>query len=134
MNKYDDIINIIHYEPKNHKRMSIESRSAQFAPFAALTGYNDCIKDASEYVVEKFSLSDDMYDSLNDKLCFIEDNINKNVSVDILYYNKKKNGGNIIKYSGIVKKIDGINRNIIFIDNKIIYLDNIYNIIINGEF
>ena len=41
MNKYDDIINLPHYELKNHKRMSMESRAAQFAPFAALTGYSD---------------------------------------------------------------------------------------------
>lgn len=36
MNKYDDIINLPHWEPRGRKRMSMESRAAQFAPFAAL--------------------------------------------------------------------------------------------------
>lgn len=36
MNEYDDIINLPHYEPKNHPRMPLAARAAQFAPFAAL--------------------------------------------------------------------------------------------------
>ena len=34
--RYSDIINLPHYEPKHHKRMSMESRAAQCAPFAAV--------------------------------------------------------------------------------------------------
>jgi hypothetical protein len=41
MGEYDDIINLPHYEPKNHPRMSMWKRAAQFAPFAALTGYGE---------------------------------------------------------------------------------------------
>lgn len=36
MNNYDDIINLPHWNPRGRKRMSMESRAAQFAPFAAL--------------------------------------------------------------------------------------------------
>ena len=43
MNLYEDIIGMPHYEPKKHKRMTIENRAAQFAPFAALTGYEEAI-------------------------------------------------------------------------------------------
>ena len=50
MDNYDDIINLPHYEPKHHPRMSMWNRAAQFAPFSALTGYEDAIKDtAQEY-------------------------------------------------------------------------------------
>ena len=45
---YDDIINLPHYEPKRHPRMSMWNRAAQFAPFAALTGYEDAIKDTAQ--------------------------------------------------------------------------------------
>ena len=45
MNNYDDIINLPHHISKKHKQMSIESRAAQFAPFAALTGYSDAIDE-----------------------------------------------------------------------------------------
>jgi len=44
---YDDIINLPHYEPKHHPRMSMEARAAQFAPFAAVTGHSDAIREES---------------------------------------------------------------------------------------
>lgn len=42
--KYDEIMNHEHYEPKRHPRMSREARAAQFAPFAALTGYDGVLR------------------------------------------------------------------------------------------
>lgn len=42
--KYDDIINLEHHKSKKHPPMSLYARSSQFAPFAALTGYEDKIK------------------------------------------------------------------------------------------
>ena len=44
MNKYDEIIDHPHYEPKNHPRMSKEMRAAQFAPYAALRGYDAAVR------------------------------------------------------------------------------------------
>ena len=49
---YDDIINLPHYEPKHHPRMSMQSRAAQFAPFAALSGNDDTIQDLSRLTEE----------------------------------------------------------------------------------
>lgn len=43
--KYDDIINLPHHVSKKHPQMSLEARSAQFAPFAALVGYDDAVKE-----------------------------------------------------------------------------------------
>ena len=48
MGNYDDIINLPHYEPKHHPRMSMWNRAAQFAPFAALTGYEAAIREVTE--------------------------------------------------------------------------------------
>jgi len=45
---YADIIDLPHYDPKHHPRMSMWNRAAQFAPFSALTGYNDAIKDTAQ--------------------------------------------------------------------------------------
>ena len=50
MENYDDIIHLPHYEPKHHPRMSIWSRAAQFAPFAALTGYDAAIKQVADAI------------------------------------------------------------------------------------
>jgi hypothetical protein len=47
MGKYDDIINLPHHVSTKHPRMSLEQRSAQFAPFATLTGYEKAIKETA---------------------------------------------------------------------------------------
>ena len=45
---YDDIINLPHHVSKHHPQMSMWNRAAQFAPFAALTGYEDAIQDTAK--------------------------------------------------------------------------------------
>lgn len=45
--KYDDIIGLPHYVSKTHPQMSLENRAAQFAPFAALSAYNDAINETT---------------------------------------------------------------------------------------
>lgn len=55
--KYDDIINLPHHVSKKHPRMSLESRSAQFAPFAALTGYDEVIEEATRLSEQKMENS-----------------------------------------------------------------------------
>ena len=50
---YSDIINLPHYVSKKRPQMSIEQRSAQFAPFAALTGYEDEIEEAGKEFIKK---------------------------------------------------------------------------------
>ncbi|UKK58097.1 hypothetical protein [Prevotella communis] len=59
MDNYDDIINLPHYEPKHHPRMSMWNRAAQFAPFAALTGYDDAIKESGRLVENQTNMADD---------------------------------------------------------------------------
>ena len=54
MGNYDDIINLPHHVSKRHPRMSMWNRAAQFAPFAALTGYEDAIQDTKEKNQESF--------------------------------------------------------------------------------
>ena len=48
MGNYDDIINMPHHVSKRHPQMSMWNRAAQFEPFAALTGYEDAIKDTAQ--------------------------------------------------------------------------------------
>ena len=47
---YDDIIDLPHWDPKRHQRMSLQDRAAQFAPFEALTGFEGVIEKTSEKV------------------------------------------------------------------------------------
>ncbi len=54
MGKYDDIINMPHHVSKKHPRLSMKQRAAQFAPFAALTGYGDAVQNTVKRSEEKF--------------------------------------------------------------------------------
>ena len=130
MNKYDKIINLPHYELKNHKRMSIEARAAQFSPFAALTGYSDSIKETARLTNEKIILSEDMKSRLNMKLQMIEEHIKELPEINVIYFlqDKKKEGGEYKEYTGRVRRIDKINKKLEFIDKTTISLFDILNI------
>lgn len=52
-NKYNYIINLQHHVSRKHKQMSLEMRSAQFAPFSALTGYEEEVEKIERLVNEK---------------------------------------------------------------------------------
>lgn len=56
---YDDIIDLPHPTSRNHPRMSLHDRAAQFSPFAALTGYDAVIREAARLAEEKQELGDD---------------------------------------------------------------------------
>ena len=130
MNNYEDIINLNHYNPKFHPRMSIYNRSAQFAPFAALTGYDEAVAEVSRLTDDKIELNDDLRNFIDMKLHIIEEHIKEKSIVKILYFekDKRKQGGKYIEYSGIVKRIDLINKFIIFEDKFKIGLEVILNI------
>ncbi len=45
---YEDIIKLEHHVSERHPRMSMYNRAAQFAPFAALTGYDEAVKETAK--------------------------------------------------------------------------------------
>ena len=55
---YDDIIEMHHHVSDTHPQMSLLDRAAQFAPFAALTGHNEAIKETERLAVERIELGE----------------------------------------------------------------------------
>ncbi len=53
MNRYEDIIDREYKGVMTRKRMSLESRASQFAPFAALTGHDAAINDMARIIMER---------------------------------------------------------------------------------
>ena len=51
---YDDIINLPHHVSKHHPPMSMMSRAAQFAPFAAVSGHHAALDETAKQVEEKW--------------------------------------------------------------------------------
>lgn len=133
--KYDDIINLSRPISKKYKPMSLYDRAAQFAPFAALTGHKDEIKETARLTDNKIELDEDEKNILNEKIRHIMMNMNKDIQVKITYFvpDKKKTGGQYITKSGIVKKVDEYSRRIIMNDKQIIEMDCIIEIEIENE-
>ena len=130
MNKYDEIINIPHFDPVNHQRMSMTDRAAQFSPFSALTGYPELVKETSRLTKDKKELSEDMKYEIDMKLMVINDHIKEKPEVSIIYFikDKKKSGGSYNTFTGVIRRIDKVNSKIIFEDKKEILLNDIIDI------
>ena len=133
MDNYEDIINFSHPDPKRHPRMSIYERSAQFAPFAALTGYEESVYETGRLTKEKHELTEEEKLKINDVLIKIDESTVK-PKVKIIYFvpDKRKAGGSYKEYEGIVSKIDKYKR-IIFIDSIKVLIDNIFSLEIRRD-
>lgn len=130
---YDDIINLPHHVSKKHARMSLEARSAQFAPFAALTGYDEVIRETARHTNQRIEISDELKEILDEKLLLIKEKIQNKPNITVTYFisDSKKDGGEYVSVKGNVLKIDDYNRKII-LDNKIeIVISDIIEIIDN---
>lgn len=131
--QYDDIINLPHHVSKRHPQMSLYARSAQFAPFAALTGYDDVIKETSREISEKIDIDDELKSILDSKLQIIMEQIKNKPEISFTYFipDSKKDGGSYITVIGIVRKIDLYNQIIYLANNTEIPINDIINI--SGE-
>lgn len=58
MNPYSEIINAKRPVSRRHPPMPVAQRAAQFAPFAALTGYDEALQAAAEEALRQFELHD----------------------------------------------------------------------------
>ena len=129
MNDYEDIINLPHHISQKHPQMSLEARSAQFAPFAALTGYEEVVKETERITVEKIELDEEEKSILNEQIQYILSNIDKKIKVCIKYFvpDIKKDGEQYIIIKGIVSKIDKY-KQIIVVNNIEINIKDIIKI------
>lgn len=126
MSRYDDIINLPRYEIK-HKRMSIEARSAQFAPFSALSGYDDEVRETGRITENRVELSEEQKEKISYKLQMALDNKEK-VSVTYFVNDLKKSGGKYKEKIGIIKKYDFVHKMIVFEDKVQIPINDVLNI------
>lgn len=132
MNKfnYEDIINLPHRTSTKHPRMTKLARAAQFSAFAALTGYDDAIKETRRLTDKKIELTEEEKLILNDKLLTINNNLKNNPKVNITYFERDKNkeGGKYLSYTGTIKKIDMIELAITLTDKTKININEIIDI------
>lgn len=128
--KYEDMYEMPHHTSPTRPRMSLRSRAAQFAPFAALTGHDAAIAETARLTDNKIDLDESTVSLLNEKLRILIRDIDKRKEVSVTYFrpDSKKRGGKYITVKGIVKKLDQIEGKLVFEDGQEIPLNNILEI------
>lgn len=128
--KYEDIINLPHHVSKTRPQMPMSDRAAQFAPFAALTGYDSAIKETGRLTDNRIELDEEALTALSMKLQFLMDAIDEEPEVEITYFkpDERKAGGAYLKITGIVKKLDEYERVLVLISGQKIKLDDIMDV------
>lgn len=118
---------------KKHPQMSLYARSAQFAPFAALTGYEDAVKETARETYNRIEIEDELKSILDSKLQIILEQLKNKPEISVTYFivDSKKDGGEYKTVTGIVKKVDLYNQFVYLADNTEIPINEIIDI--SGE-
>ena len=133
--RYDDMLEMEHPEPKRHPRMSAEDRAAQFAPFAALTGYDEMVVEQARLTGSKVELDDEQCMVLNGKLAYLAEHLGERPQVAVTWFRQdsRKSGGEYVRSSGVLQNIELSARLIVLRDGRRISLDDIADIAIVAQ-
>lgn len=134
---YDDIIDLPHPVSKRHPQMPLSDRAAQFAPFAALTGHDEAIRETARLTDSSVELDEEQKEKLDQRLQMLlteigEDPLREH-EIKATYFqpDEKKDGGAYVSVSGCVKKMDVYRRQILFTDGTALPMEHL--ISIEGE-
>lgn len=110
MSRYDDIINLPHYQSDKRPHMTLHDRAAQFAPFAALKGYEEAVIETARLTDNRIILDENEIEQIDAKLQYLADNIGKDNIASITHFvqDSRKAGGEYVTTVGVVKKVDSI--------------------------
>ena len=124
---YEDIVDLPHPTSKIHRPMARMDRAAQFNPFAALTGYDDEIREAARFTCEKILLAEDEKQALDKKLQALLLRIEEQPDVEVVYFaaDEKKSGGGYQTVRGTLKKMDMLHPALILHDGTRIEVQDI---------
>ncbi len=125
---YEDIIYRSYPYPSGHRKMERRDRAAQFAPFAALTGFEEAIEEASKILEEKKELDESQKEEINEKILCLKKQEKNCPIVRIVYFQKEKNQekGQTLLYEGTLQKVE--EHTLLFANKKRISFEDIYEI------
>lgn len=128
--EYDNIINTPHHQSYFRPHMSNYDRAAQFSPFAALTGYEDAVKESSRLTAKRFEHDEYSLNILNKKLNIIKESLAKEPNLSIVYFvsDKAKTGGSYVTHLGAVRRIDEYAKLLIMKSGSTIPIGDIFEI------
>ena len=127
---YDDIINLPHHISLKRPQMPMHDRAAQFSPFAALTGYDEAIKEEGRLTSGRIELGEYETELLDRSLRDILEHINERPYISVIYFepDERKSGGAYMEKSGRLKRIDEYERKLYFTDGTGVDMDSVIEI------
>ena len=125
--KYDAILHLPHHVSKKHPPMPMSDRAAQFAPFAALTGYDAAIRENARLTQERIDPAEAELAALDRRFRLLQEHLEEQPEVRLTRFrpDERKSGGVYETVSGIVKQIDLIARRIRLLDGTDIPMDDV---------
>ena len=128
--KYDDIIHLPRPVSPRHAPMTVQDRAAQFAPFAALTGYEDVIEESGRLTDARIDLDEGEVARLNEVLAQIKERLPQQTQVKLVCFQNdcRKAGGAYRTVTGCVKKLDEHEKMLLLEDGSVIPLEQILEI------
>ena len=125
---YEDIVDLPPHISKKHPQPTMLERAARFAPFAAITGYEEMVLEEARVTEKRIDLDEGTLSLLNEKLNMIQEFLDDEPEVTITYFepDKKKSGGAYVNITGIVKRIDEYEHFVIMTDGKKIRIEDIF--------
>lgn len=128
--RYVDMIHLPHHVSPTRPRMSMADRAAQFSPFAALTGYDDAIRETGRLTDQKIELTEDELSALDRKYQILAEQMKEDIDICITYFvpDKKKPGGSYVTEYCTVKKLNTFERLIILENGSVIPMDDVFDI------
>lgn len=130
MHKYDYIIDLPHHVSKTHPQMPLSDRAFQFAPFAALTGHHEAVRETARLTDERAELNEDILAALDMQLKYLEKHLDERPDILLTYFtpDSKKKGGSYTTAAGQVKRIDEYKRAVVLTDGTHIPIYDIVDI------
>lgn len=127
MSRYDDIIHLPHHQSAKRAHMPLRDRAAQFAPFAALVGYEAQVAEAARLTDQPVALTESKMEELNGVVQAIARRLSAHPLVSVLCFveDSRKEGGAYVRYEGRVKNLDGYGRALVFEDGTLLPIDHV---------
>ncbi len=122
-----DIINLPYPNPEIEADFPAKvNRAAQFAPFAALTGHGDAVKETARLTERKIELDEYRKEELNFKLLSMKENPKLAYTITYFLPDERKNGGKYVSRTGSIAKIDEYEKIVIMDDRTEIPISEIF--------
>ncbi len=124
-NKYIDLLYLHRPVSAKHRPMTQSNRAAQFAPFAALTGYEQAVNEAARWTESQIFLSDDQISAINHELNLLKQHPFSEAEIVYFVPDSKKKGGHYLHIRSKVKRIDELYHQILLFDGTVIPIKQI---------